>query len=63
MLFRSVAHRDVIVTVRDRVQTQMRQGRTVEQIVAAKPTADLDQKVGNAAGSADRFVQQLFAEL
>jgi cyclase len=58
-----VAHRDVITTVRDRVQAQMRQGRTVEQIVAAKPTADLDMKVGNAAQSADRFVQQLFAEL
>jgi cyclase len=58
-----IAHRDMITTVRDRVSTQMREGKAVEQIVAAKPTADLDQKVGNAAQSADRFVGQLFAEL
>ncbi len=58
-----VAHRDVIVTVRDRVAKARSEGRTVEQIVAAKPTADMDEKVGNAAQSADRFVQQVFAEL
>ncbi|MEQ1761123.1 MAG: MBL fold metallo-hydrolase [Vicinamibacterales bacterium] len=58
-----VAHRDVITTVRDRVAKGMMEGKTVEQIVATKPTADLDAKVGNAAQSADRFVQQVFAEL
>ena len=58
-----VAHRDVITTVRDRVAKGISERKTVEQIVATKPTADLDQKVGNAAQSADRFVQQLFAEL
>jgi hypothetical protein len=58
-----VAHRDVITTVRDRVAKGIADRQTVEQIVASKPTADLDQKVGNAAQSADRFVQQLFAEL
>ena len=57
------AHKDVIITVRDRVAKLKKEGKTVEQIVASKPTADLDAKVGNAAGSADRFVQQLFAEL
>jgi len=58
-----VAHRDMIVTVRDRVSKAMAEGKTVEQIVASKPTADLDMQVGNAMASADRFVQQLFAEL
>jgi glyoxylase-like metal-dependent hydrolase (beta-lactamase superfamily II) len=58
-----VAHRDVITTVRDRVSKGIAEGKTVEQIVASKPTADLDQKVGNAPASADRFVQQLYAEL
>ena len=57
------AHKDVIITVRDRVAKLKKEGKTVEQIVASKPTADLDAKVGSAAGSADRFVQQLFAEL
>jgi cyclase len=58
-----VAHRDVITTVRDRVAKGIQESKTVEQIVASKPTADLDQKVGNAAQSADRFVQQVYAEL
>ena len=58
-----VAHRDMIVTVRDRVAKAMSEGRTLEQIVALKPTADLDARTGNAAQSADRFVQQLHAEL
>ncbi|HEY6361114.1 MAG TPA: MBL fold metallo-hydrolase [Vicinamibacterales bacterium] len=57
------AHRDMAVTVRDRVSKMMAQGMTLEQIVAAKPTKDFDERVGNAAQSADRFVGQLYAEL
>jgi cyclase len=58
-----VAHRDMAVAVRDRVAKMIQEGRTQEQIVAAKPTKDYDEKVGNAAQSADRFVGQLYAEL
>ena len=58
-----VAHRDMAVTVRDRIAKLVSAGQTVEQVVAAKPTADFDQRVGNAAQSADRFVQQVYAEL
>ena len=57
------SHRDMAVTVRDRVQKMMTQGMTMEQIVAAKPTKDFDDKVGNAAMSADRFVGQVYTEL
>jgi glyoxylase-like metal-dependent hydrolase (beta-lactamase superfamily II) len=58
-----VAHREMLLKVRDRVAELIKQGKTQEQIVAAKPTADFDQQVGNAAQSADRFVGQLYAEL
>jgi glyoxylase-like metal-dependent hydrolase (beta-lactamase superfamily II) len=58
-----VSHRDMAVAVRDRVAKMIAQGMTMEQIVAAKPTKDFDERVGNAAQSADRFVQQLYAEL
>lgn len=58
-----VAHRDMANTVRDRVAKLLSEGRTVEQAVAAKPTADFDERVGNAAQSADRFVQQVYTEL
>ena len=58
-----VAHRDMAVAVRDRVAKLMKDGRTLPEIVAAKPTADFDQRTGNAAQSADRFVGQIYAEL
>jgi cyclase len=57
------AHRDMAIVMRDRVAALIKEGRTEEQVVAAKPTADYDQRVGNAAQSADRFVGQLYAEL
>jgi hypothetical protein len=41
----------------------IKEGKTQEQIVAAKPTKDFDERTGNAAASADRFVGQLYAEL
>ncbi|NOT46071.1 MAG: MBL fold metallo-hydrolase [Acidobacteria bacterium] len=58
-----VFHRQVVVTVRDRVAAAIAQGRSVEEVVASKPTADFDERVGNAMASADRFVQQVYAEL
>jgi cyclase len=58
-----VAHREMAVAVRDRVAKLMKDGRTLPEIVAAKPTADFDQRTGNAAQSADRFVGQIYAEL
>jgi hypothetical protein len=36
---------------------------TVEQVTAAKPTADYDTKVPGVGTTADRFVGQLYAEL
>jgi hypothetical protein len=50
----------MIVTVRDRVARLIQEGKTLEQAVAAKPTADMDERVG---ANADRFVQQVFEEL
>ena len=58
-----IAHRDMAVAVRDRVAKLMKDGRTLPEIVATKPTADFDQRTGNAAQSADRFVGQVYAEL
>ena len=58
-----VAHKETALAVRDRVAKMIAQGQTQEQIVAAKPTKDFDERTGNAAQSADRFVGQLYAEL
>jgi hypothetical protein len=57
-------HRDMILSVRDKVAQLIREGRTMEQIVAAKPTAEWDARTpAFTAQNADRFVGQLYAEL
>lgn len=48
--------RDMIATVADRVSGLIAQGMTLEQVLAAKPTADYDEKWG----SPDRFLNGLY---
>jgi glyoxylase-like metal-dependent hydrolase (beta-lactamase superfamily II) len=57
------AHRDMMIAVRDKVAALMKQSKTQEEVVAAKPTAEFDAKVGGPAANADRFVGQLYQEL
>jgi len=57
------AHRDMVLAIRDKVAALVREGKTQEQVVAAKPTADYDAKVQQPAATGDRFVGQLYAEL
>jgi glyoxylase-like metal-dependent hydrolase (beta-lactamase superfamily II) len=56
-------YRDVMVTVRDRVQKLKSAGRTAEETVAAKPTADLDATWGKGFLPPDAFVAIVFATL
>jgi cyclase len=58
-----IAHRDMILAVRDRVAQLMQQGKTSDEVVAAHPTSEFDSKVPMVPGSTDRFVGQLYAEL
>ena len=58
-----VAHRDMIIAIRDKVAPLVRQGRSLEQVIASKPTADFDAKVPSVGTTGDRFIGQLFAEL
>ena len=53
----------MVVALRDKVAALVREGKTQEQVVAAKPTADFDAKVQQPAATGDRFVGQLYAEL
>jgi glyoxylase-like metal-dependent hydrolase (beta-lactamase superfamily II) len=58
------AHRDMMVAVRDKVAALVRANKTQDEVVAAKVTAEFDQKVtGATAQTADRFVTQLYQEL
>jgi glyoxylase-like metal-dependent hydrolase (beta-lactamase superfamily II) len=57
------AHRDMVIALRDKVAPLVREGKTQEQVVAAKPTADFDAKVQQPGTTGDRFIGQLYAEL
>lgn len=58
-----VFHRDMARTVRDRVSQAIREGKTLEQIRAAKPTADFEARVGGPANFISGFIDALFTEL
>jgi glyoxylase-like metal-dependent hydrolase (beta-lactamase superfamily II) len=58
-----IAHRDLAMTVRDRVARLVDQGKSENEVVAAKVTADLDAKVQEVGMTSERFVRQVYAEL
>lgn len=57
------AQRDLLVAVRARVVALVAQGKSLDEVVAAKPTADLDARVPQGAQTADRFVKWLYAQV
>jgi len=57
------AHRDMIIAVRDKVAALVRQGKTQQEVLAAKPTSDYDAVVPQAAQTSERFINQLYAEI
>jgi glyoxylase-like metal-dependent hydrolase (beta-lactamase superfamily II) len=54
------AYRDMLVTARDRIQKLVDQGKSADEVVAAKPTADLDAKWG---AQSERFVRGAYHSL
>ena len=66
-----MAHRDMMLAVRDRISKMIKDGKSEAEVVAAKPWADFDSKVpqsdakvGNTSTTvAERFARQVYAEL
>jgi glyoxylase-like metal-dependent hydrolase (beta-lactamase superfamily II) len=66
-----IPYRDMILAVQAKVQELINQGKTVEEVLAAKVTAPFDAKVpggllpANTGGgtTADRFVRMVYAQL
>jgi len=56
-------HRDVMLVVRDRVSKLLAEGKSEQEVVAAKITADLDGKLQQIATTGDRFVGQVYNDL
>jgi hypothetical protein len=55
-------YRDMLVAARDRIRKLRDEGKTEEQVVAAKPLADLDAKWSNPANpqGAINFVRNVY---
>jgi glyoxylase-like metal-dependent hydrolase (beta-lactamase superfamily II) len=62
-------YRDMILDVRSKVEQLIKQGKSEQEVIAAKPTSAYDAKVPGGLGragagtSADRFVRMLYSEL
>jgi cyclase len=54
---------DMFIAVRDRVLSAIRAGKTLEEVVASKPTADFDQGRMGGAITPDRFVTLVYTDL
>ena len=57
------AFRDMLATVRDRIRPLVEARKTLAQVVAARPTADLDESWGKGFMNAERFVGAVYADL
>jgi hypothetical protein len=55
-------YRDMLVTVRDRIKSQIKEGKTLEEILASKPTSDFD-KVKAQAVPPEMFVKIIYNDL
>ena len=53
------AYRDMLATVADRIGKLLAEGKKVEDVAAAKPTADLDEKWGKGFVKPDTFAQMV----
>lgn len=58
-----IAHRDLLLAVRDKVAPLVAQGKTVEEVLAAKPTTEFDAQVPQGDQNVERFIRWLYAEL
>lgn len=55
--------RDVLVAIRQRVSDLIRMDRSLEQISAAAPSREFDERWGKGLFSPDAFVQRVYIEL
>ena len=58
-------YRDMLVIIRDRVQAMIKNGATLNQVKAARLTADFDPRFGRTAGpwTTDMFVEAVYTSL
>jgi cyclase len=58
-----IAQRDLVLAVRDRVAALVSQGKSLEEVIAAKPTTSFDAQVPQSAQTTERFIRWLYPEV
>jgi len=58
-----IAFRDMLVAVRNKVRALKQQGKSLDEIIATKPTAEFDAKWAGFVISPDHFVRLVYAGL
>jgi cyclase len=58
-----VEYREVMVTLRDRITRLIKDGKTLAEAIAAKPTKDFDARWGNGPIRPDQLVEEIYADL
>ncbi|AET88605.1 Beta-lactamase-like protein [Burkholderia sp. YI23] len=58
-----IAFRDMLIAVRNNVATLKQQGKSLDEIIAAKPTAAFDATWGNFVFNGDQFTKMVYAGL
>jgi len=59
-----VDYRDLVVIVRDRIQDLIKQGKTLDQVKAAKPSLDYDARYGNdKSWTTAMFIEAVYKDL
>jgi len=58
-----LAQRDLILAVRGKVQKLVEQGKSLDEVLATRPTAEFDAKVPQAAQTSERFVKWVYSEV
>ena len=57
------AYRDMVTIIRDRIQSMISDGMTLEQVQTARPNSDYDPRYAKEPGFADRFVEAVYRSL
>ena len=54
------AYRDMLATTADRVRAMVKEGKKLDEVLAAKPTTEFDERWGRGFFTAARFIEMLF---
>ena len=60
-----VEYRDMVTIIRDRIADLIKEGKTLNQVLAARPTLDYDPRYGapTASWTKEKFIEAIYADL